>query len=559
MKALLTLLLALLMSACAEKQESDSAAAPGAEPADLAIVDARIWTGEADTPWAEALAVRGNRIIAVGDSASVAALIGEDTEIIQSPPGLVTPGFIDSHVHLLPSGFELSSVKLRDAQTPEEFTRRIAEFAGELPAGTWITGGTWDHQNWGGELPRREWIDSATPEHPVMVVRLDGHMVLANSKALEMAGVDADTPDVEGGEIVRDAEGNPTGILKDNAMALVEDIIPEPTEAQQDNALRAAMAYLAANGVTSVHDMSYDWGGLATYRRAHELGELDTRIYAVVPIASWEQMAGEVDARGRGDRWLRIGGLKGFMDGSLGSHTAVFFEDYTDTPGERGFFITEPAQMRDWALAADAAGLQLLIHAIGTAANAALLDIYADVEELNGERDRRPRIEHAQHLRPREIVRIAGMNVIPSMQPYHAIDDGRWADHVIGPDRARFTYAFRSLLDAGATLVFGSDWSVAPATPVEGIYAAVTRRTLDGAYPEGWVPQEKIGVEEALRAYTISGAHASFEEDLKGSLRQGKLADIVILDRDITLIAPAQIREAKVVRTIVGGRTVFAR
>jgi predicted amidohydrolase YtcJ len=342
-------------------------------------------------------------------------------------------------------------------------------------------------------------------------------------------------------------------------MALVERVIPRPSPEQQDAALAAAMAYLASNGVTTVHDMSYDWEGLATYRRAHRRGALSTRIYANVPIADWERMATEVDADGHGDDWLRIGGVKGFMDGSLGSHTAAFFEDFSDTPGERGFFITEPEQMQAMALAADARGLQLNIHAIGDRANTALLDIFRVVEQTNGERDRRSRIEHAQHLRAGEIERFPLQNVIPSMQPYHAIDDGRWAEKVIGAERAGYTYAFRSLLDAGARLTFGSDWSVAPASPIEGIYAAVTRRTLDGAHPGGWEPEQKIGVEEALTAYTRNGAYASFEEDIKGTLAVGKLADIVILERDITRLSPTEIRAVNVQRTIIGGRTVYSR
>jgi hypothetical protein len=546
------------VAGCGAEQESIDSAGER-EPADLVILDATIWTGNPDQPHAGALAVRGDRILAVGEDAEIQPLVAADTEVIRSPEGLVVPGFIDSHVHLLPSGFELSSVKLRDADSPGEFARRIAGFSDTLEPGEWITGGTWDHQNWGGELPRRDWIDGVTPDNPVMVVRLDGHMALANSLALEQAGIDADTQDVPGGEIVRDSEGKPTGILKDNAMALVERVIPKPGKAQQDAALAAAMRYLNRAGVTTVHDMSYDWEGLATYRRAHARGELTTRIYANIPVADWERLADEVDSLGKGDEWLRIGGVKGFMDGSLGSHTAAFFEAYSDTPGERGFFVTEPEQMQTMALAADARGLQLNIHAIGTRANASLLELFAAVEQQNGPRDRRSRIEHAQHLRPQEIARIAAQAVIPSMQPYHAIDDGRWADKVIGAGRSRYTYAFRSLLDAGARLAFGSDWSVAPATPLEGIYAAVTRRTLDGAHPGGWVPEEMITVEEALTAYTRNGAYASFEEDIKGTLTPGKLADIVIIDRDIRKVPPESIANAQVSHTIIGGRVVMLR
>lgn len=544
-------LLAIMLTACYKES-------PPVEPvADIVIRNARIWTGDPDQPQASALAIRGERIVAVGADELVSPLIGPETELIDSPSGLVIPGFIDSHVHLMASAFELSSVQLRDAQTPEEFTRRIGDFAEDMQAGEWLLGGTWDHQNWGGELPHRDWIDALTPDTPVMITRLDGHMALANSLAMKLADIDKNTAEVEGGEIIRDADGTPTGLLKDNAMNRVVEIIPEPSASQQDEALQQAMDYLVERGVTTVHDMGYDWSSLSIYRRAHANHALRIRIYANVPLDTWQQLAQEVAAQGRGDDWLRIGGLKGFMDGSLGSHTAAFFEPFTDTPDDRGFFITAPEDVLQKAVAADNAELQLVIHAIGDRANATLLDIFDSVTEQNGVRDRRARIEHAQHLRPEEITRIANARVIPSMQPYHAIDDGRWAESVIGHKRARYTYAFRSLLDAGALLAFGSDWSVAPADPIAGIYAAITRRTLDGANPYGWVPEEKISVEQALVAYTRNGAFASFEEDSKGSLTVGKLADVVILDHDITALPPEQIGGARVVRTFVGGKTVY--
>jgi predicted amidohydrolase YtcJ len=551
-------LAALALAACGEQPGPAATPAPS-DGADLVIRNARIWTGVADAPWASALAISGDRIVAVGGDAEINALVGTVTEVIDSPVGLVLPGFIDSHVHLMSSAFELSSVQLRDAQTPEAFAERIGEFAAALAPGEWIQGGGWDHTNWGGELPQRSWVDAVTADHPVFLSRLDGHMALANSKALQLAGIDRDTPDVEGGEIVRDPDGEPTGILKDNAMERVLRVLPDPGVAQQDQALERAMDYLLERGVTTVHTMGYDWDDMAVFRRAHQQGRLRTRIYSILPIGDWARLADEIAARGHGDDWLRIGGLKGFMDGSLGSHTAAFFEPFADTPGERGFFITPPEQMREWAIAADAAGLQLLIHAIGDRANATLLDIFAAVAEHNGARDRRFRIEHAQHLRPQDIERIAAMHVIPSMQPYHAIDDGRWADSVIGAERSRYTYAFRSLIDAGARLAFGSDWSVAPASPVLGIYAAVARQTLDGAHPDGWVPEEKITVEEALVAFTRNGAYASFEETIKGALAPGKLADVVIVDRDITAIPADEIDEATVLRTIVGGKTLYRR
>jgi predicted amidohydrolase YtcJ len=551
-RALLLCLLSLLV-ACG------GGSSPAYVPADLVITKARIWTGDIEQPWATALAISGDSIVAIGDDSAVDSWVGVGTELVESPGGLVVPGFIDAHVHLMESGLELSSVQLRDAPTPAEFSRRITEFSQELEKGEWIQGGTWDHQNWGGELPHRNWIDAATPDTPVFVVRLDGHMALANSVALHLAGISADTPHVEGGEIVRDADGTPTGLLKDNAMNLVLSVIPAPSAQRQEQALGQAMDYLAEHGVTSVHDMGYNWKALSVYRSMRAREMLRTRIYASVPLSSWERLAAELDRAGEGDEWLRIGGLKGFMDGSLGSHTAAFFEDFSDTPGDAGFFITKPDDVLHWAIAADAAGLQLLIHAIGDRANAELLDIFERVAARNGERDRRFRIEHAQHLRPGDIARIAENDVIPSMQPYHAIDDGRWAEKLIGAERAATTYAFRSLMAAGSPVSFGSDWSVAPASPLLGIYAATTRRTLDGKHPGGWIPQEKITVEQALVAFTRNGAFASFEESVKGSLAVGKLADLVIIDRDITAIDPAEIADAKVMRTIVGGKTVYRR
>lgn len=543
-----------LLGGCAEPEKE--ALPPDGAAADLVITGARIFTSNDEAPWAEALAVRGEQIVAVGTDADVTPLIGPETEHIQSPSGMVVPGFVDSHVHFLDGGFALASVQLRDAATPEAFAERIGDYAADLPAGEWITNGDWDHENWGGELPRRDWIDAVTPDNPVLVNRLDGHMVLANSAALRLAGVSADTADVPGGEIVRDPDGTPTGVLKDNAMDLVYQVMPEPSEGQLDRALEAISAHVAAQGVTSVQDMA-GWQSLATYRRAHAAGTLRTRVYSVVPLSDWERLAEEVSANGRGDEWLRIGGLKGFMDGSLGSHTAAFFEPFTDTPDDRGFFINELDDMSRWIREADAADLHVMVHAIGDRAISALLDIQADMVALNGEKDRRFRIEHAQHIHPDDIARFASQGVIASMQPYHAIDDGRWAERVIGAERSRTTYAFRSLLDAGVPVAFGSDLMVAPPVPLLGIYAAVTRRTLDGAHPDGWVPEEKISVEESLVAYTRTAAFAAFEEDLKGTLAPGRLADIVLIDRDLTRIAPEEIGDARVLRTIVGGETIF--
>ena len=532
-----------------------------AGPVTLAVVNARVWTGDSRRPWADAVAVRGDRIAAVGSSAEVKKMAGADTRVIDGGGRMmVTPGFIDSHIHFLTGGYGLSSVQLRDARTPAEFTARIKAYAQTLPPGAWITEGNWDHEQWGGELPRRAWIDSVTPNNPVWINRLDGHMSLANSLALQKAGVTRETREVEGGTIVRDERGEPTGVLKDNAMGLVDRAVLDPTLEQQTRALDAAMRYVAEQGVTSVHNMG-SWGELAAFERAHQAGQLRTRIYAAVPLSTWARLRDTIAARGgsRGDAWLRIGALKGFVDGSLGSHTAAFFEPFTDAPNDRGLLVTAPDELYAWTSGADKAGLQVLVHAIGDRAINLQLGIFERVAKEDGPRDRRFRIEHAQHIAPADIPRFGSIGVIASMQPYHAIDDGRWAEKVIGPERIKTTYAFRSLLDAGARLAFGSDWFVAPPTPLDGIYAAVTRRTLDDKRPGGWVPEQKITVDEALRAYTMSAAYASFEEREKGSLERGKLADLVVIDRDLTRVPPETIRDARVVMTIVGGRVVYER
>lgn len=523
-------LLAVVLAAPARSQQ----------PADL-VVYGRVWTGDRARPWAEAVAVRGERIVAVGRRSDVRPYVGGGTRVIDDGTGLVTPGLGDAHTHFGSGGFQLVSVDLRDADTPGEFVARIAAYARSVPPGRWILGGDWDHERWtGSPLPRRDWIDSVTPDRPVFVQRLDGHMGVANSLALRMAGITRETPDPPGGMIVRDpATGEPTGVLKDNAMDRLFAVVPDRSDEENDSALARAMRHAASLGLTSVHTVD-GWSDFAAARRARARGTMITRLRVYVPIATWRRLADTVRVAGRGDVWLNWGGLKGFMDGSLGSTTAAFYAPYLDAPQTRGFLVTDSAGMRAMVLAADSAGLQLAVHAIGDRANAVVLGLYAEAASAHGDRDRRFRIEHAQHLRQADIRRFGTLGVVASMQPYHAIDDGRWAGDRLDTARLRGTYAFRSLLDARAPLAFGSDWTVAPLDPIQGIYAAVTRRTLDGRNPGGWFPEQRITVEEALRVGTLNGAYASFEERLKGSIEAGKLADLIAVPgnplEDITVL-----------------------
>ncbi len=522
-------------------------------PADLIIKNAIIWTGNPEQPSVSFMAIREGKIMAIGDN--VDQYLGPDTEVINAEGHFITPGFIDTHVHFITGGQNLSSVQLRDAATKEEFINRIGEFAKSQEPGTWIIGGDWDHKLWGGDLPEKEWVDSVTQQNPILINRLDGHMALVNSLALQELGIDSSTK-IAAGEIFKNIKGEPSGILKEEAYYRQFSKLPEFTDVQNEAFAKIAMNYVASHGVTSVHDMN-GFGDQAVFERLNKRGELITRIYSNTPLSNWQALQAKIDSAGRGDEWLKIGGLKGFVDGSLGSHTAAFFDGYTDAPSEKGYFVNTREELYDWIIGADKAGLQVMVHAIGDSANNELLNIYEQVTGENGPRDRRFRIEHAQHLSVEDIPRFASLGIIPVMQPYHAIDDGRWAEDVIGAERIKTTYAFKSLLDAEARIALGSDWFVAPPIPLLGIYAAVTRRTLDDENPDGWVPEQKITVEQALMAYTIAGAYASFEEDVKGSLEVDKFADFVILDQNLFEIDPVAIKDAKVLMTFVGGKKVY--
>lgn len=526
----------------------------------LILTNGKVWTGNPQQAEAEAVAIAGNRIIAVGSTADILNLKTATTYVLGLDGRRVLPGFNDAHVHFVDGGMSLSGPQLRYSASQTDFRNTLKTFAQTVPKGRWITGGNWDHENWKpAVLPTHELIDDVTADWPVFVNRLDGHMSLANATALHLAGIDKNTKDVPGGVIVRDAAGNPTGILKDAAQDLVYKVIPPPTQDQIIHAVRAAQNYANSVGVTSVQDMSAAPDVFRAYQTMMHNGSLRVRISGHQPLRSWQRVAAVGVTADFGNEYVHIGGLKGFADGSLGSTTALLFKPYLDAPNTSGIPSAElanPEQMWKDIESADNAGLQIAIHAIGDKANDTILQFYAKLVAEHGQRDRRARIEHAQHLIPADIPRFAQLQVIASMQPYHCIDDGRWAEKRIGHERAKTTYAFRSLLDSGATLAFGSDWPVAPMSPIMGIYAAVTRRTLDGKHPEGWIPEQKITVEEAVRAYTRGSAFASFDDRIKGTIEPGKLADLVVLSEDIFAIDPVKIADTKVYLTIFDGKAV---
>ena len=545
--------------------------------ADLVLLHGRIWTGEPyagpgekaqPTRFAEALAAANGRILAVGSDSEIEPYVGSNTKVVDLAGRFAMPGFVDDHVHFVDGSFQLLQVDLKLTPNESDFVRMIGKKAKSLPNGRWIQGGDWDEEAWpDAKLPTRWVIDPVTPNNPVFISRYDGHAALANSIALKLAGVTRDTPNPVGGVIVKDPKsGEPTGVFKDAAQKLIDRVIPNPTDSEFEEATRAGLAEARRVGVTSVEDMALGGstpngsftGEIHLLRRAETEGWLTCRFYEITPIEEWRKLADAGLGHGMGSDWLHLGAVKGFADGSLGSRTAWFFDPYADDASNHGIplpMMSPPGKMEAAVRGADAAGIQLAVHAIGDRAIAGMLDIYAR-EGGADPRSHRFRIEHAQHMRPQDFKRFAELGVVASMQPYHAIDDGRWAEKRIGHERARYSYAWRSMLDAGAPLAFGTDWPVAPLNPLLGVYAAVTRATLDGKHPEGWFPEQRLTVDEALRAYTQGSAYAAFAEKDKGTLAVGKLADVIVLSDDLFKIAPEKIRDAKVVMTIVGGRVV---
>ena len=521
-----------------------------------------VWTADQKIPSATAMVLNEGVFLFVGEDKEALSMATDRTEIIDLKGNFVTPGFIDNHVHFISGGLQLSRVNLNDVLSKQEFQARIIEFDRVLPKSSWILGGNWDHELWGGIYPDKSWIDEVVSDRPVFLDRLDGHMALANTKAMNLAGINSSTLDPPGGVIIRDQNSDPTGVLKDLAMDLVQNIIPEESSEEMDRALDRAMDYALSLGITQVHDMG-SWTDLETYRRNHSKENLKIRIKIYPWYTNWKNIIKYVQDYGPGDDWLRWNGIKGMMDGSLGSRTAWMHKPYLHghnhndkekLPTLGVITIKDTTDFKYLLRQTDNAGIQHAVHAIGDRANDWIINQFKDIANEHGSRDRRSRIEHSQHLSENAIREFASQNIIPSMQPYHLYDDGSWAHKRIGYDLLSRTYIFNTLIKSGANLTFGSDWTVAPLNPATGIFAAVTRKTRDGKNEDGWFPNEKISVEDALRCYTINNAYAAFWEKTTGSITVGKNADFIVHSMNYFDIDPEMILESKILRTVVGGK-----
>lgn len=581
-----------------------------AQHADLVARNGKLWTVDDDNPRAEALAVLDGRFIYVGSDAGVERHIGPATEVIDLEGAFVTPGFYDNHVHFESTGQLLYGLNLLDVADESGFVERIRAVNARYAPGTWITGGDWSaYETWAeGDvaaaarqvssndgygslfLPDRAMIDGFTADRPVLVRRFDRKVYLANGVALELAGIRKGTPDPDGILVGRDKDGEPTGALfnpivadvestvlvRDNVRALFDALIPQPSREQRIAETREAWRKMASVGITSYCDITSDPLYVDIYRELRDAGEMTARVRVRPPLDRWEAMAELGIKVGFGDDWIRFGAVKAWIDGIMGNSSARFYEPYTHDPASRGIwrdimfpFQRSPYNPEDMqsnlerlALEADASGIQLTVHAIGDEANGYVLDMLERVIQENGPRDRRFRLVHAQVMTDRDIERAGRLGIVAEVQPFHTSDDMRWMEERIGHDRSRGAYAFRRLWDAGAIVSFGSDSPGTNASryylnPLLGLYAAVTRMTLSGQPEGGWFPKERLTIEEAIRAYTLNTAYAGYEEQVKGSITVGKLADFVVLSDDLLTMDPRRIKDVEVEMTFVGGKTVY--
>jgi predicted amidohydrolase YtcJ len=520
----------------------------------------RIYTNDPASPWAAAMLVRGEEILAVGDDDEVSGLADTGAKTVDLEKHFVMPGFNDAHVHIGNAGQDWIAVRLNGVKSVAELQKRLAEGVAQHKEGEWITGSGWDHTFWPDKkFPNRRQLDEVSPKNPVILTHISGHVAVANSLALQLAGINKATPNPSGGEIERDTAGEPTGMLKEGAaMALVESKIPPPSMEQRRRGIELALADVAQHGVTSVQDNSA-WEDFLTYRAIKNDGKLTVRVTEWLPfpapLTKLEQMRRD---GGTTDPWLRTGALKMVTDGALGSRTAAMLAPYSDDPSTSGIMTMEPEKLRALAIERDKAGFQLNFHAIGDRANRGALDVFEAAAKANGARDRRDRIEHAQVVAASDFPRFARLQVIASMQPSHQTSDMRWAEQRVGPDRVKGAYAWATMEKFGVRLAFGTDYDVEPITPFRGLYACVTRELPTGGPQGGWQPQEKISLDDCIRAYTSGSAYGEFMEGKKGEFKAGEFADFIVLSKDLTKVDPSEYINTKVLRTIVGGRTVYS-
>jgi predicted amidohydrolase YtcJ len=530
-------------------------------PADLALINGVIYTGDASKPRVEAIACRGERIVATGTTAEIRKLIDSKTNVIDLHGGFAMPGFNDAHLHLGSAAQAKLTVNLEGAKSLAEFQKRIRDRVAISKPGEWIAGRGWDHTLWSpANFPTRKDLDAISTEHPMLFTHISGHVAVANSKALQLAGITAATPNPPGGEIEHDAQGQPDGMLKEgSAYGLVSRKIPGDTAEQRRKGIELALAEAAKYGVTSMQDNS-SWADFLAYGELKKEEKLTARITEWLPFdAPLDKLKQMRTEGGTTDPWLKTGALKGFMDGALGTGTAALLAPYSDEPKNSGILESHPDDLNKMSIERDKAGFQIAFHAIGDRGNRVALDAFAAVVAANGARDRRDRIEHAQIVAPEDFARFASLKVIASMQPSHQTTDMRWAEKRLGPERIKGAYAWKTMLDHGVKLAFGTDWPVEVINPMRGVHACVTRQLPDGTPAGGWQPQEKISMDECIRDYTVGSAYAEFEEGKKGQLVPGQFADVIVLSSDVTKIPAGDILSVKVLNTIVGGRVVYGQ